>query len=57
MPRDPKRIKEVLAEVEKIWEKNPDLRFGQLICNMFNLRGGLFYIEDDVILKELKNER
>ena len=35
--RDPERIKKVLAEIEKIWEKYPDLRFGQLIGGIFGI--------------------
>lgn len=29
--RDPNRIKVILDRLEKVWEKNPDLRLGQLI--------------------------
>lgn len=29
--RDPKRISEIIQLIELIWEKNPDLRFNQLI--------------------------
>lgn len=29
--RDPKRIKELLGLIESIWDKQPDLRFNQLL--------------------------
>lgn len=43
--RDPKRIPEVLKILEKIWAENPDLRLGQLICNVIP-ESSLYYIED-----------
>lgn len=55
--RDPKRIKPLLAELEKQWERFPDWRFGQLIENMkrFYDINDLFYIEDDKMLKLIEN--
>lgn len=32
--RDPNRIKPFLEEIEKLWAKNPDWRFGQLVKNI-----------------------
>jgi uncharacterized protein YihD (DUF1040 family) len=32
--RDPERINELLSLVKSIWEKEPDLRFNQLIYNL-----------------------
>ena len=32
--RDPNRISEILEMIEKIWKKDPDLRFNQLIYNL-----------------------
>lgn len=32
--RDPERISELLELIEKIWQKDPDLRFNQLIYNL-----------------------
>jgi len=34
--RDIKRIKRILKQLEYIWSKNPDQRFGQLLIN-YNL--------------------
>ena len=57
--RDPKRINDFCDELKKMWYKVPDWRFGQLMYNALNaveLRTNhdLFYIEDDEMLKELK---
>jgi hypothetical protein len=55
--RDPKRIKPLLMEIEKQWERFPDWRFGQLIENIkrFYDINDLFYIEDDEMLKLIEN--
>lgn len=55
--RDPKRIKPLLMEIEKQWERFPDWRFGQLIENIkrFYDINDLFYIEDDKMLELIKN--
>ena len=52
--RDPKRIKRILKTIEDIWEKNPDLRFTQLIMNALNMNSDPYYIEDDVLEKSLQ---
>jgi hypothetical protein len=54
--RDPNRIPEFLALLQKCWEKVPDWRFGQLIENFkrFSGKPDLFYIEDDEFEKILK---
>ncbi len=54
-PRDPARISTVLTEVEKIWKENPDLRLGQLIVIL--TKSDPFYVEDDVVLKRIKEFR
>ena len=47
--RNPERIKFILRELERLWEKNPDWRLGQLI---FNIPGrDPFHIEDDDLIK------
>jgi uncharacterized protein YihD (DUF1040 family) len=50
--RDPKRIPKILKRLEKIWNKNPDLRLGQLTQNVF--RGNGYYTEDEDYIKELE---
>lgn len=55
--RDAKRIKPLLIEIEKQWEKFSDWRFGQLIENIkrfYNI-DDLFYTEDDEMLKLIEN--
>lgn len=53
--RDSSRISNVLFELEKFWEKYPDLRFMQLICNLQSARGSdLFYLEDEDFIELLK---
>jgi len=54
--RDPKRMKIILTELEKVWNKVPDQRLGQLIKNITYSKDGdnLFYIEDDIMLKLIK---
>lgn len=58
--RDIKRIDEVLAVLKENWEKVPDWRLGQLLCNLQSAAGNdLFYVEDDEfveLLKEYFNE-
>lgn len=46
--RDPERIDKILKALSVAWHKVPDLRLGQLICNMQSAAGNdLFYVEDD----------
>ncbi len=50
--RDINRIKPFLERIEEIWKKYPDLRFGQLINNIFgNLGNVLYYLEDAEIIE------
>ena len=34
--RDPKRIRRILGHIHRIWEKYPDMRFGQLYENLLS---------------------
>ena len=54
--RDPRRIKRVLALLEKEWQKVPDLRLGQLIEIIAIDLGwnDAFYMSDDDLEKELR---
>jgi uncharacterized protein YihD (DUF1040 family) len=54
--RDPKRIKKMLKQIEKIWTKNPDLRLFQLLLNPLGLPGhtSIYYLEDDILVEALK---
>jgi uncharacterized protein YihD (DUF1040 family) len=51
--RDEKRIPQILAELQKIWEKYPDLRLGQLLCNVYS-DPALYYKEDEDLIEGLK---
>ena len=58
--RDQNRIDEFCTTLAELWHKVPDWRFGQLMFNVlgeisFNSGVDSFYIEDDVMLKEIKN--
>lgn len=57
MTRDPNRIPKVLEALSAVWQKDPDLRLGQLILNAAHTRDGhsLFDLEDDVLLNCLWN--
>lgn len=52
--RDPNRIETTLKQIERIWKKYPDLRLGQLLCNVANY-GALYYVEDNVLLELLQH--
>jgi hypothetical protein len=43
--RDPERISEVLRKLEMFWRSYPDLRLGQLICNLTSTQREGFYID------------
>lgn len=48
--RNENRIPQILKRLEKVWEKYPDLRLGQLILNVCE-NPLLYYIEDEELLK------
>ena len=50
--RDVNRIEPMLAELKKVWEKHPDLRLGQLICNIVP-EDKLYYVEDDIMQEKI----
>lgn len=49
--RDINRIDNFCNELAKYWKKIPDVRFGQLISNVFSLceRDPWFYEEDEML--------
>ena len=53
-PRSAERIAEMVALLEEIWTKCPDLRLGQLIVNLSGDENKLFYMEDDEMLERMK---
>lgn len=52
--RDPERIDKVLAAVGNVWKQYPDLRLGQLLCNVL-VDPALYYIEDDRLVKVVEH--
>lgn len=57
--RDPKRIPEMLKELEDFWKQVPDWRLGQVISNFsYEMTGNNdpFYMEDDDLLELLKQK-
>lgn len=58
--RDINRIEPIINDLKTVWLKYPDLRLCQLL-HITAIKtgwgsGDLFYIEDDVIAKQLKKE-
>ena len=56
--RDRKRIEPFLTELGELWEKYPDLRFGQLVTNLqatISKNSDTFYTEDDQMLKAIRS--
>lgn len=51
--RDPKRIPKLLAAIQAYWEKNPDLRLGQLVRNLAGDED-VFYVEDSKLWTGLR---
>jgi len=54
--REKERIKRILNKIEKIWNKHPDLRFGQLLINLGIVEDSLrvWNNEDNVLEEYLK---
>jgi len=44
--RDPERIARILARFREVWEKNPDLRFLQLVENICLVGGNIAPTEE-----------
>ena len=54
--RDPDRIPEMLQLLQAVWQKQPDMRLGQLLLNSLDPVSScpeLYYIEDDRLLQRL----
>lgn len=52
--RDPSRITPMLAKIEEIWKKVPQLRLGQFLGNCVSKEIQLYHMEDDVLLEKLE---
>ena len=44
--RDPNRIDQVLSEIGIIWKEHPDLRLGQIISNVLDIKP--LYVENNI---------
>jgi hypothetical protein len=61
--RDPARIDAILSKLREIWMQDPDMRFGQLVYNLYwqmpetrkvGMAGiDIFYVEDDAFERRL----
>jgi len=61
--RDPARIDAILSKLREIWMQDPDMRFGQLVYNLYwempetrkmGMTGiDMFYVEDDPFERRL----
>lgn len=51
--RDPNRRTRILLLLKTIWDKYPDLRLFQMLENVFPCKESHYYVEDDVLEKEL----
>jgi hypothetical protein len=49
---------QILSELEQLWKKYPQLRFGQLVSNIQSAsckgKMDLFYVEDEDMIKGIK---
>ena len=45
--RDPNRIPIILQQIEKEWKKNPDIRFGQVLSTILDIKP--LYVEEDIV--------
>ena len=52
--RDKERIPGILARLEAVWEKYPDLRLGQLIVNVVDDASLLYILEDNELIEGIE---
>ena len=54
--RNPNRIDEFCDWLKYLWHLCPDLRFGQLISNVYGIKENaeFFYMEDDEALRKIE---
>jgi hypothetical protein len=48
--------RDLLITIEKIWLKYPELRLGQIISNIVYEDGDVYFIDNDNLLKRLREE-
>lgn len=53
--RDKDRIRPICERLATAWERFPDMRLGQLICNAYNgVMRDPFYIEDEKLIEMIE---
>lgn len=56
--RNPERIAEILDLLKIYWNKNPDLRLGQILENIADIfNKTCYYMEDDIVINFFKTEK
>jgi hypothetical protein len=55
-PRDPARIAELLSLLQAYWKRYPDLRLGQLVGSFTENDKDPYFLEDEELIKKLKEE-
>ena len=53
--RNKERIPGILAELQKTWEKVPDLRLMQLLMGITSKDGDGFYVEDETLVGRIQD--
>jgi len=48
------RIDPIIEIITRLWKNNPDLRLGQLFCNVVPGEN-LYYISDEMLVETLKD--
>jgi hypothetical protein len=57
MAQDTKRVEVInkfMLELRRLWLRNPDFRFGQVVDSIADGKGELFFIEDKAFLAEIE---
>ncbi len=54
--RPTNRIERILEKLKRVWEKQPDIRLGQLISNLPKDDRDIFFIEDEELEKMLNED-
>lgn len=58
--RDPNRIYPFCMKLAELWSNYPDLRFGQIMSNVFSCIEGEdwhpFYVEDDEMMEYINHQ-
>jgi len=45
--REWERMERIQTKIMRIWKRYPDWRLGQIIFNVTNWKGDIFYLEDE----------